>query len=203
MRSTLKARIMALAAVAFAAGGCLMPTVAQTGAASRFEWNRVNIGGGGHNHGVIVHPTVPDLVYARQDVSGLLRWDPKGQQWIQLFDWMPVGWKNVKGSSGVAVDPNPGTDKKRQDTLYAATGGYPTDSQMTPASRRSAPAWFTLAPNRHAKTIPRPRKMKPRLQFLKVVCSARKMVARLSNFLKVRTRPIPWRAWRLARTIRF
>jgi hypothetical protein len=98
-----------------------------------FEWNRVNIGGGGHNHGIIVHPAVPDLVYARQDVSGLLRWDPQGKQWIQLFDWMPVSWKNIKGSSGVAVDPNPGNDKKRQDTIYATAGGWPTDSQMTPA----------------------------------------------------------------------
>jgi photosystem II stability/assembly factor-like uncharacterized protein len=132
MHKVLKIRTVALAAAAFVVGGSVMPVVAQTRAPSPFEWSRVHIGGGGHNHGIIVHPAVPDLVYARQDVSGLLRWDPVGQQWIQLFDWMPVGWKNVKGSSGVAVDPSPGNDKKRQDTVYATAGQYANPSQMTP-----------------------------------------------------------------------
>jgi hypothetical protein len=31
-------------------------------------WSRVNAGGGGFNHGIVLHPAVPDLVYARQDV---------------------------------------------------------------------------------------------------------------------------------------
>ena len=115
-----------LAATIFAA-----PVFAQN--TPQFTWNRVNVGGGGMNAGILVHPAVPDLIYARQDVSGLLRWNPTAKKWEQLLDWMPASWWNSKGCAGFAVDTTAGNDAKRQNTIYAALGNWQNSSQASAA----------------------------------------------------------------------
>lgn len=119
--------LCALSFSLFAASGCSATT--SSTAATSFRWDRVNIAGGGMNTGVLVHPANPDLIYARQDVSGLLRWDKASQCWIQLLDWMPVAWKNTKGCAGFAVDTTAGRDVARQNVIYAAFGGWLNPSQ--------------------------------------------------------------------------
>jgi len=109
-----------------------VPARLAASAPARFSWSRVNIAGGGLNSGVLVHPGVPDLVYARQDVSGLLRWDAPTKKWVQLLDWMPLDWQNAKGCAGFAVDPNPGKDATRGSTIYAALGQYVNRIQSAP-----------------------------------------------------------------------
>ena len=69
--------------------------------AADFTWDRVNVGGGGMTTGVLVHPAVNDLIYSRQDVAGLLRWDPKDGKWVQPLDWMPLTWEEAMGCAGL------------------------------------------------------------------------------------------------------
>ena len=77
------------------------------------------------NTGILVHPAVKDLVYARHDVSGMFRWNPQTQAWTQLLDWLPFSNGRVKGCDGFAVDTMAGNDKARQDVIYAALGQGP------------------------------------------------------------------------------
>lgn len=73
---------------------------------------------GGYMTGIAIHPTVPDLVYARTDVGGLYRWDASGKQWIPLFDWVSPDESNIYGIDGVAIDKN------NPNVVYVAAGKY-------------------------------------------------------------------------------
>lgn len=74
------------------------------------------------NTGLIIHPSVSDLTYARHDVSGLYRWDPSNNRWIQLMDGFPMDWNKARGCDGFAVDTAAGANTTRQNTIYAAFG---------------------------------------------------------------------------------
>ncbi len=57
--------------------------MAQTSPPS-YEWKPLKIGGGGFVVGMDVHPTEPNLIYVRTDVSGAYRWDVSLSTWVQL-----------------------------------------------------------------------------------------------------------------------
>ncbi len=95
--------------------------------AQSYSVNRVPIGGGGFITGLIVHPVVSNLAYARSDTAGLFRWD--GAQWTNVCDWMTLNMWGDKSCSAFAIDPNPGSDVTRQNTIYAAFGGYVNNTQ--------------------------------------------------------------------------
>ena len=40
--------------------------------------------------GIIPHPSVPNLVYARTDVGGVYKFNFSGQNWVSLSDSLPV-----------------------------------------------------------------------------------------------------------------
>ena len=96
-----------------------------------FVWKRVNIGGGGMNTGLLFHPKKPGVIFARQDVSGLLRWNETGKRWEQCLDFFPVGVGNAKGCDGFALSVG---DSKTPDMVFAALGQWASDAQMTPAA---------------------------------------------------------------------
>ncbi|GAA3199182.1 WD40/YVTN/BNR-like repeat-containing protein [Dactylosporangium siamense] len=75
------------AAVAAAAllPGALEATPALAANGSAYTWKPLKIGGGGFVTGLVAHPTTPDLVYGREDVGGLVRWDEITQTWTQLL----------------------------------------------------------------------------------------------------------------------
>ncbi|MEC4893389.1 MAG: hypothetical protein SAL07_09370 [Oscillatoria sp. PMC 1051.18] len=90
-----------------------------------YEWKNVKIGGGGFVTGIVVHPTVPDIVYARTDVGGLYGWNSTNQSWRQLFqaDNLPENIPYPPYSvESVAIAPS------NPDLIYVATGAY-TKSQ--------------------------------------------------------------------------
>lgn len=83
-----------------------------------YHWRNVEIVGGGFVSGILFHPRQKDLVYARTDIGGAYRLDPKTQRWVPLVDWLePKDW-NLTGIESMAVDLN---DPRR---LYLATGTY-------------------------------------------------------------------------------
>ena len=63
------------------------------------------MGGGGYVPGVIYHPTVPNLRYARTDVGGVYRWDNDNGIWIGLNDSFSRADGGYEGSESLAVDP--------------------------------------------------------------------------------------------------
>ena len=89
-------------------------------AQTSYTWNNVRIVAGGFVPGIVYHPNVQGLVYARTDIGGLYRSTNGGANWTPLLDW--VNWSNW-GYSGVlslGLDPENGTtisNSSRADDL--------------------------------------------------------------------------------------
>ena len=61
------------------------PTVGAADISDTYDWKTLKIGGGGFVTGLVIHPTTPDVVYARTDVGGAFKWDEASQTWEQLI----------------------------------------------------------------------------------------------------------------------
>lgn len=85
---------------------------------SGYRWNNVAIHGGGFVVGIIPHPTVRGLIYARTDVGGAYRLDPGSNRWTPITDWVGGPDWYFSGIESLAVDV---TDKNR---VYIAAGMY-------------------------------------------------------------------------------
>ncbi|MFD8385968.1 1,4-beta-glucanase [Streptomyces sp. NPDC059679] len=115
-----------LAGSAAAAAVVSLPTVsgraqAEAPAAvakSGYRWRSVAMGGTGFITGVLFHPAVRGLAYARTDIGGAYRWDDLAESWIPLTDHL--GWDdwNLLGVEAMAVDP------AHPDRVYLALGTY-------------------------------------------------------------------------------
>ncbi|WP_155057755.1 WD40/YVTN/BNR-like repeat-containing protein [Streptomyces blattellae] len=83
-----------------------------------YRWRTVVIGGTGFITGVLFHPSVRGLAYARTDIGGAYRWDDRSARWTPLTDHL--GWDdwNLLGVEAMAVDP------VHPDRLYLALGTY-------------------------------------------------------------------------------
>ncbi|MFC8515070.1 1,4-beta-glucanase [Streptomyces sp. NPDC057257] len=86
--------------------------------APTYRWRNAVIGGTGFITGVLFHPSVRGLAYARTDIGGAYRWDDRAARWIPLIDHL--GWDdwNLLGVEAMAVDP------AHPDRLYLALGTY-------------------------------------------------------------------------------
>ena len=78
---------------------------AQAPANAAAGWTNVKMGGGGYIPGIIYHPTVRHLRYARTDVMGVYRWDETLSQWIALTDGFGRPDGGHQGAESMAVDP--------------------------------------------------------------------------------------------------
>ena len=78
----------------------------------------IKIGGGGFVTGIVIHPQLQDLIYARTDVGGLYRWNSVTQSWSQLLSQKSVGQKVSLAIESVAIDSN------NPHIIYAATGTF-------------------------------------------------------------------------------
>lgn len=98
------------AAEGAAAGG----DVAQTA----YDFSSVKVLGGGFVTGIIYSRAEKGLVYARTDIGGAYRWDPKSSQWMPLLDEYGRAYTNWLGIETLAADPS---DANR---VYMAVGTY-------------------------------------------------------------------------------
>ncbi len=83
-----------------------------------YSWKNVEIVGGGFVTGIEFHPRQKDLIYARTDIGGIYRWNPKTARWIPLHDFVQRKDWTLYGAESVAMDP---TDPRK---LYLAAGMY-------------------------------------------------------------------------------
>jgi hypothetical protein len=102
------------------AGEGTMSVQAAENASSR--WANVKMGGGGYVPGVIYHPTVRDLRYARTDVMGVYRWDQSLSVWTPLTDGFGRPDGGHQGAESMAVDPTDGS-KVYMTTQMAVQSG--------------------------------------------------------------------------------
>ncbi|MFJ2178556.1 1,4-beta-glucanase [Streptomyces sp. NPDC087851] len=98
--------------------GAARGEAAAVAAAQAYRWRTAAIGGTGFVTGVLFHPAVKGLAYARTDIGGAYRWDDATATWTPLTDHL--GWDdyNLLGVEAVAVDP------AQPDRVYLALGAY-------------------------------------------------------------------------------
>lgn len=120
MLSSRLGRRAVLAGTAAAAAITALPSLSGTAAAATpsYRWRQVAIGGTGFVTGVLFHPSVRGLAYARTDIGGAYRWDDRSARWTPLND--DLGWDdwNLLGVEAMAVDP------AHPDRVYLALGTY-------------------------------------------------------------------------------
>ncbi|NGO09480.1 1,4-beta-glucanase [Streptomyces sp. HC44] len=124
MRTPRPSRRAVLAGTAAAAALSAVGPLAQAApapspaGATRYRWRNVVIGGTGFITGVLFHPSVRGLAYARTDIGGAYRWDDRAARWTPLTDHL--GWDdwNLLGVEAMAVDP------AHPNRLYLALGTY-------------------------------------------------------------------------------
>ncbi|GAA4075518.1 1,4-beta-glucanase [Streptomyces shaanxiensis] len=87
-------------------------------AGQAYRWRTAVMGGTGFVTGVLFHPSVRGLAYARTDIGGAYRWDDRAARWTPLTDHL--GWDdwNLLGVEAIAVDP------AHPDRVYLALGTY-------------------------------------------------------------------------------
>jgi hypothetical protein len=93
---------------------------------SSYTWNDLRIGGGGFVTGLVIHPTTPNLVYARTDTNGLYRWDEGSQTWTRLLRASRVpglndAMRNEYGKAETGVE-SVAVSKNNNQVVYAAVG---------------------------------------------------------------------------------
>lgn len=91
---------------------------AQASVNNTMAWANAKFGGGGYVPGLIFHPTVPNVLYARTDVAGAYRWDHTAAKWIPITDMFGFGEGKYQGVETIALDP---TDANK---VYLVGGMY-------------------------------------------------------------------------------
>jgi photosystem II stability/assembly factor-like uncharacterized protein len=116
----------------------LSATAATAPASTPYTWKSVQIVGGGFVDGFVFHPTAKDLCYARTDIGGAYRRDPKTRRWEPMLDWIPYADLNLMGVESIAVDPSD------PNKVYLAAGTYTAPGVPDGAILRSSDQGHTF-----------------------------------------------------------
>ncbi len=100
-------------------------------ASEAYDWKSVVIMGGGFVTGLAYSPVEAGILYARTDIGGAYRYEPKTGSWIPITDFISHGDANYLGIESFAVDP------VRADRVYMAVGMYTQEWAGTGAFMRS------------------------------------------------------------------
>lgn len=91
--------------------------VAAIQAAPSYTWKNVVIGGGGFVDGIVFHPNIRGLMYARTDMGGAYRWHAPSSSWNPITDHIGSVSDDM-GILSIALDPQDGSK------VYLLTGKY-------------------------------------------------------------------------------
>ena len=103
-----------------------------------YTWKSVTIVGGGFVDGLVFHPTAKDVLYARTDMGGAYRRNPKTHRWEPMLDWVPYADLNLMGVESIAVDPSDA------NKVYLACGTYTAPEVPDGAILRSSDRGHTF-----------------------------------------------------------
>lgn len=96
----------------------LAPLAQAQAQAAAYDWKTLPYGAGGFVDGFVFHPKEPGLLYARTDIGGAYRFEPKTRSWTPMLDFLGKADGDLMGVLALAVDPR---DANR---VYAACGIY-------------------------------------------------------------------------------
>jgi xyloglucan-specific exo-beta-1,4-glucanase len=121
-----------------------------------YQWTSAPFGGGGFVSGLVYHPKVRGLVYARTDIGGAYRWDVVAKRWIPLNDDLGRDDNQLMGALSLAVDPN---DPQRvyiaavraQEAVYSPAALLASDDQGANWRRVDLP--FKLGGNQDGRSM--------------------------------------------------
>ncbi len=108
---------------------------------------QMDLRGMGYVTGLLVHPSEPDLIYARTDSAGLLRWDANGRCWIPLMDDESPLTGAGMNIDAAAVDP------QNPERVFAAFGAYVEDGTGRDGLVRSDNRGATWSPTNFPANI--------------------------------------------------
>ncbi len=118
---------------------CSSAAIAAEGAASApYNWKSVQIVGGGFVDGFVFHPSAKDVCYARTDIGGAYRRDPRTHRWEPMLDWVSYADLNLMGVESIALDPS---DPRK---VYLAAGTYTAPNVPDGAILRSSDQGHTF-----------------------------------------------------------
>jgi photosystem II stability/assembly factor-like uncharacterized protein len=109
-----------------------LPAFAEEPTAIPYVWKSVPIVGGGFVDGLVFHPTAKDVLYARTDMGGAYRRNPKTRLWEPMLDFISYADLNRMGVESLAVDPS---DAQK---VYLACGTYTAPDVPNGAILRSS-----------------------------------------------------------------
>ena len=107
-------------------------------ASAPYNWKSVQIVGGGFVDGFVFHPSAKDVCYARTDIGGAYRRDPRSHRWEPMLDWVSYADLNLMGVESIALDPS---DPRK---VYLAAGTYTAPSVPDGAILRSSDQGHTF-----------------------------------------------------------
>ena len=83
-----------------------------------YTWKPMKIGGGGFVTGMALHPTTPNIIYARTDTAGAYRWDASTGTWSEMLltTNVPDPAHTVSAVESIAVS------KTNDQVVYVAVG---------------------------------------------------------------------------------
>jgi hypothetical protein len=87
-------------------------------AAVPYNWKSVVIEGGGFVTGYVFSTVKAGILYARTDIGGAYRYEPKGKTWVPLTDFVSRADSSYMGIESIATDPI------KADRVYMAVGMY-------------------------------------------------------------------------------
>jgi len=91
---------------------------AQNQESQPYEWKSVQMVGGGFVTGFVFNPTAKGVCYARTDMGGAYRRNPKTLRWEPLLDWLSIKDVNLMGVESIALDPSD------PDWVFLSCGTY-------------------------------------------------------------------------------
>lgn len=100
----------------FLSGTMIILTAIYGRAQSTFNWKSVAMGGGGYVTGMVIHPTVPGVMYIRTDVGGVFRWDTVTEQWSPVTEMFSYKQRAYYSIDGIALDPD------NENVVYMCAG---------------------------------------------------------------------------------
>jgi len=98
---------------------CVLLTQAQHNSPVEvYQWQNVQIVGGGFVDGIVFHPSEKGLCYCRTDMGGAYRRNSSTLCWEPLLDWLTYEDMNLMGVESIALDPSD------PDRVYLSCGTY-------------------------------------------------------------------------------
>lgn len=117
------------------AAGCEKKEETKDGAAVKYSWSNVAIGGGGYITGIVYNPKEEGLAYVRTDIGGAYRFDKEQDKWLPITDHLGSDQWNLIGIESVATDP------VEPNRVYLACGTYMSSPGAMLASDDYGKTW--------------------------------------------------------------